>query len=203
MLVLSLISTVFADDRGKGATEKNEQPIVTRWKDPLGRPRPRHEPLYIEESLLLNLIEWKPAEGIKPSDLTEGRICIVVHEDVYGPISSNLTQYKVDLVSVGFSVLVYEYSSGSAEDLRSYLAGLYDQAESLVGVVLIGDIPYIIFEMMQEWEEGGDPPEYEDFPCDIFYMDLNGNWSDVLDEGDVQPGNGKYDTREGDTDLGL
>ena len=198
VLVLSLISTMFADEQGKAIARKNEEPVVTRWMDPLGRPRPRHEPLLIQEPLKLEQMKLKHAAGVTADASTTGRICIVVHKDIYSSIASNLNQYQTDLISAGFSVLVYQYSAGSAESLRAYLAGLYNQSQSLVGVVLIGDIPYIIYEVMQTVNK---KLEYEDFPCDIFYMDLDGTWSDELDDGEVKAGNSKYDTRKGNKDL--
>ena len=200
VVVLSVITTAAADGQCKAAAQKNEEPMVTRWMDPLGRPRPRHEPLFFQEPLQLEQVKLKHPEGFTAQASTTGRICIVVHQDIYSSIASNLSQYQTDLISAGFSVLVYQYSAGSAESLRSYLAGLYNQSQSLVGVVLIGDIPYIIYEMMQFWE-ADQKLEYEDFPCDIFYMDLDGTWSDELDDGQVQAGNGKYDTRKGNMDL--
>ncbi len=202
VVVLSLITTVTvaADGEDKAAARKNGEPVVTRWMDPLGRPRPHHEPLFIQESLQLEQVKLKYPKGFIADASTIGRICIVVHKDIYSSIASNLNQYQTDLISAGFSVLVYQYSAGSAENLRTYLAGLYNQSQSLVGVVLIGDIPYIIYEMMQFWETD-QKLEYEDFPCDIFYMDLDGTWSDELNDGQVQAGNGKYDTRKGNIDL--
>lgn len=131
-----------------------------------------------------------------------GRVCIVVHNSIYGSISAGLAQYQADLALEGYDTTVYIYSSGDATAVKTVLAGLYAEPASLVGAVLIGNIPYIIYEMMQDWDGGGgDPPEYEDFPCDLYYMDFDGTWSDTLSDGEVQPGNGKYDTWTGDPYL--
>lgn len=133
-----------------------------------------------------------------PLEMNLGRICIVVHQNVRTDMATALSQYETDLNAMGFDIVTYVYVSGTPEDLRAHLATLYQQTESLVGAVLIGNIPYIIYEMMQDWGSG---QEYEDFPCDIFYMDLDGSWSDTLASGLVQPNNGKFDTRGGDLDL--
>jgi len=135
---------------------------------------------------------------MQPPEVSEGRVCIVIHQDVYGDVASSIAQYASDLGVMGYEVVTYLYSSGSAEALRVYLAQLYQEQVSLAGAVFIGDIPYIVYEMMQDWGYG---EEYEDFPCDIFYMDLDGSWSDTLEYGQVHAGNGKYDTRGGDLAL--
>jgi len=126
-------------------------------------------------------------------------VVLVVHSNVYAAISTKLDRFRTDLQLFGYAVEVYQFSSGTPEDLRTYLAGLYAAPAGLAGAILIGDIPYVIFEMMQDWDgAGGSPPEYEDFPCDLFYMDLDGTWQDVLEDGSVHAGNAKYDTRSGD-----
>jgi hypothetical protein len=128
-----------------------------------------------------------------------GRVVLVVSSTVYSAISTKVERFRTDLQFFGYTADTYQFVSGTPEDLRACLAGLYSEPASLVGAILIGEIPYIIYEMMQDWDGvGGDPPEYDDFPCDLFYMDLNGTWQDVLEDGSVHAGNGKYDTRSGD-----
>jgi len=175
-----------------------EAPQVTRWIHPEGIPKPTHEPLRIIEPFNITFVQQHKSSGYIPVPALEGRICLIVHSSVYSPISTSLTQYQHDLAVMGFSTIVYEYSSGTPEDLRAFLYTLYNEQESLVGAVLIGNIPHIIYELNQDWGYGW---EYEDFPCDIFYMDLDGQWSDILNDPPVQPSNDKYDTRSGD--LGL
>jgi len=193
LLLLSSLAypfqTVFAD---------NDVPVVTRWMSPKNIFKTLHEPLLDFQSLKLEVLPSDILPVPVPPDINLGRICIVVNQNVYANIATALSLYETDLNAMGFDTITYLYVSGTPEDLRTYLTTLYEQAESLVGAVLIGNIPHIICEMMQDW---GDGSEYEDFPCDIFYMDLNGIWSDTLSSGSVQPNNGKYDTRSGD--LGL
>lgn len=177
----------FADDR---------EPKVTRWMHPEQAPKPLHTPPVTTESLILKALTPRQVTMVPPTG--QGRICVIIHEDINPLIDPALSRYRSDLIRSGYEVIIYEYASGSAEALRSYLAGLYAEPDSLIAAILIGEIPYIIYELNQDW---GDGPGYEDFPCDLFYMDLDGVWSDVLDSGSVQPGNGKYDTRSGNLDL--
>ncbi|MFH1825054.1 MAG: hypothetical protein ABH873_07520 [Candidatus Firestonebacteria bacterium] len=67
--------------------------------------------------------------------------------------------------------------------MRNYLKNAYEN-DNMVGCIVVGDFPVAWFEI------DGQPspwPAHEEFPCDIFFMDMNGTWTDV----DI---NGKYDT---------
>jgi len=180
-----------------GASADVGIPKVTRWIESSGAVRPSHVSAAIDEPLLIKGVAGSYKRSADSSG-NKKRVCLVVHEDVYDAISSELSIFRSDIRDQGYDVLTKVYVSGSPEDLRGYLAGLYQGAASLDGAVLIGNIPYIIYELMQNW---GDADEYEDFPCDIFYMDLDGIWGDNLDEGLVRPDNGKYDSHTGDTSL--
>jgi len=171
--------------------------MPSRWMSADGLPKPIHTAPAYPEALLLEGPAQIPAAP-RTAAGENGRIAIIVHDSLYSTLSQSITEFTWDLAAKGYSTVVYRYVSGSAESLRTYLAGLYGEPAGLKGAVLIGEIPYIIYEMMQEWSG---PPEYDDFPCDIFYMDLNGVWSDSLSDDQVQPGNGKYDTRSGDLAL--
>ncbi len=177
---------------------EGDTPVVTHWMSPEEIPKTLHEPLQKFQPLNLQALIPDALRSAVPLDMNLGRICIVVNQNIYANITAALSQYEADLNAMGFDTVTYVYVSGTPEDLRAHLTTLYLQTESLAGAVLIGNIPYIIYEMMQNWGNGD---EYEDFPCDIFYMDIDGSWSDTLFSGSVQPNNGKYDTRGGDLDL--
>ena len=177
---------------------ENGAPLVTRWMSPEKTAKTVHEPLRDVRQFNMPVLIPEALSSPTPPDMDLGRICIVIHQNVYLEITAMLTQYQADLHAMGFDTVTYVYVSGTPEDLRGHLTLLYQQSESLVGAVLIGDIPYIVYEMMQDWGNGD---EYEDFPCDIFYMDLDGIWSDSLSSGSVLPDNGKYDSRSGNLDL--
>jgi len=126
-----------------------------------------------------------------------GRIALIVETGIYDAISVSVSTYSTDLSEMGFSSILITVS-GSAEYLRNTLVTLYNEPESLAGAVLIGELPYIIYEMNEDWGGG---PAYTDFPCDLYFMDLNGVWEDALADPPVYPDNGKLDTWSGDKDL--
>jgi hypothetical protein len=118
------------------------------------------------------------------------RIAIIVEDSIYLDVAVSLGTYQADLATKGYSSVISLVGGGTPTDLRNYLIGLYNEPDSLVGTLLVGSVPYIIYEMMQDWGGG---PEYEDFPCDLFFMDMDGTWVDDGAGGTVGAGNGKYD----------
>ncbi|OGV45718.1 MAG: hypothetical protein A2X46_09440 [Lentisphaerae bacterium GWF2_57_35] len=176
------------------AAKERPLPVVTRWMDPLGGPKPSHEAPACTGSLAGRLITDAKLMGASSGS---NRVCLVVHSNVLVAISNKLESYRQALCLDGWTPVVYRYDSGSAESLRSYLAGLYAASNSLAGAVLIGAIPYALYEMMDDFGYGDDG--YEDFPCDLFYMDLDGSWHDL--DNELPYAEGKYDARSGNLDL--
>lgn len=193
--VLAVAAGAVRADPPRGA--RRDPPKVTRWKDELGRPEPRPASVPDPGYGALKLTpEPSARRGLRAPPAGSNRVCIVVHTNIYGGIRAGLESYKAALTRDGFTPAVYIYTSGTAEALRSYLAGLYGEAASLVGVVLIGQIPYTIFENSYNF---GDGETYESFPCDLFYMDLDGTWQDLTNG--VGSFTSYYDTHTGDTNL--
>lgn len=163
-----------------------QAPLPTRWMAPAGIERLPHEVWQSTGSF--KVIEVSSlASGTKTD---EERIAIIVEDAVYPYVATSLATYQSDLLTKGYSSVVSTVSGGTPEDLRDYLIGLYTDPDSLIGAVLVGDVPYIIYELMQDWGYG---PEYEDFPCDLFFMDMDGAWLDDGAGGTVGAGNGRYD----------
>ena len=127
-----------------------QAPAVTRWMDPQGRPRPRHEAKRDETPLRL-VRQRADARGPLPrKGDSAGRICLVVHAGVLGGIRAGLNQFAADLEAEGHEVLLEEYSGGSAEELRGHFAALHAEPESLEGAILVGDVPHVVYEMNQD-----------------------------------------------------
>jgi hypothetical protein len=150
---------------------------VTRWMDGEGR-RP------------ISYQEWKANVGrpgsfeidhmgvmspAKGSD-DEGLFCVVVASDIFNGIQTSLDQYVLDVAADGFTVSVHSIAGGQPENLRTFLQGKY--AEGMVGAVLIGDLPVPWYE-----SDCWDPVEHEEFPCDLYYMDMDGVWEDFDADG--------------------
>jgi len=109
---------------------------------------------------------------------------VLVNSSIYSEIESSLTQYVTDLQNEGYSVEIHTISGGTPEEIRSFLASAVPNG--LVGVFFVGDIPEVQFEM-----DVPDPWGYEKFSIDLFFMDLDGTWTD-------SDGDNLYDVHDGD-----
>lgn len=107
------------------------------------------------------------------------KVMVFVADYVLSDLSDQLNQLQADLISEGWTVTVQSGAGMSAEDLR----GLFQSTQNLDGVLLIGFLPCAWYEE-DYWAE-------EEFPCELFLMDLDGIWGDA-------DGDGIYDSHTGD-----
>ncbi len=118
------------------------------------------------------------AERVLDSRLQGEKILLIVNSSLWPSISSAIDRYWLDLQAAGYDVELHTTSGGTPAQLRTYLQG---QMTNLAGAVLVGDLPVPWFEIDYDFD-GSDPDtldnEYADFPCDLFYMDLDGTWLD-------------------------
>ncbi|MFX0176277.1 MAG: hypothetical protein ACFE85_08615, partial [Candidatus Hodarchaeota archaeon] len=111
----------------------------------------------------------------KPTDSTSQstHINIYVNSSIYFNITSEITQYQQDIIDQGFTVNTYNWSNQNATILKNHLINQSQQALGLFGAVLVGSLPYANFKNGSEI-----------FPCDLYLMDLDGQWID-LDPSDT------------------
>jgi hypothetical protein len=108
-----------------------------------------------------------------PVHYPKGKMLIIVNFDLYPAISASVSQYVRDLAYEGFYADVYKYRGGSAVELRNFIIGKMPVA----GALMIGNLPVAWFEMTDDFHGAAE------FPCDLYYMDLNGTWSDPDADG--------------------
>ena len=109
------------------------------------------------------------------------KILIIVKENVYSAIPLYVLRYAHDIHNAyGCSVVIESVNDETAQQIRALIQ---TYSTGLNGAVLIGDIahtyfyhPDYIFEHDTLWT-------HETFPCDLFYMDLNGSWT--LKSGEI------------------
>jgi len=112
-------------------------------------------------------------------------VCILVNSTIYPDIKPSLDQYVVDVENSGFEVKIMETDQlldRTPEGVRSYLQG--NIRYNLAGCLLVGNVPGAWFEIESAKE----------FPIDLYYMDLDGVWTDSDNDtiydghsGDVVP----------------
>ena len=125
-----------------------------------------------------------------------GRTCpplvdLYIEETLYlfPMVGETISQYLYDKTITGdYRIDVYSVSSISAADFRAQLRGSH--INGTTGAVLVGDLPEMIFEMDDSFGS------YASFPCDLYFMDVDGEWADNDSNGKMdyqvnrpQPGN--------------
>ncbi|MCK4332384.1 MAG: hypothetical protein KAV40_02265 [Thermoplasmatales archaeon] len=106
-----------------------------------------------------------PGDGIDPPEHLENSISILVDAGLHLKITVALNQYIDDLEAEGHPVFLQTVLGGTPEEIKERITQRYNSGST--GIVLVGDIT-------AAWAEVSGSV----FPCDLFYMDLDGNWED-------------------------
>lgn len=117
-------------------------------------------------------------------------ICVLVHSSISNQTSAEIDRYVNDLWTEGLDAHVVVWDRGDdCLAVRTLLQNEY--YKGMIGVLLVGDIPiaWYEFDYPSPWAPNW-PPEHVEFPMDLFYMDLDGNWVDSDNDG-------KYDLHSG------
>lgn len=110
------------------------------------------------------------------------QIGLIINRNLSDSISSSISTLIDDIENIeGKTVWVNDTqftSSSSADELRTALKSRFDNF-GLEGVIFIGDLPIAQYEIEDDYYTYG----YADFPIDLYYMDLDGNWLDTATSG--------------------
>jgi hypothetical protein len=99
-----------------------------------------------------------------------GGLALLVDSALHAQIQPALDGYLADLAAEGYAVCMATVSGGTPVQIKDWVRQRYASGDE--GVVFIGDIT-------AAWAEiSGDS-----FPCDLFYMDLDGYWADLDQNG--------------------
>jgi len=121
---------------------------------------------------MMAMEETPPPAEIDPAD-----ILLIVEESILTSISDQLAVYSDDILAEGGSVEIRPFSTDdTVENLKSMIIL---RRETIDGAFLVGDLPTAWYEQSAFGKE-------EEFPIDLFLMDLDAVWSD-------ENGNGIYD----------
>jgi len=121
---------------------------------------------------------------------------IVVNDELYEEIEGSIQTYQADLNEDGYNTFVLEWDGTSHFDLKIEII-IYNQLENVTNVALVGDLPTAWFELFEDWNNNGvqdDDEAWVEFPCDLYFTDLDGSWEDTdsngiydIHESEVQP----------------
>ena len=98
-------------------------------------------------------------------------VLILVAEGVNDQLSSQISQLSSDLQAEGWNTSIQVMSGGTASSIRTLLQSEPD----LDGAILIGFLPCAWYEE-DYWA-------VEEFPCELYLMDLDGVWGDADADG--------------------
>ncbi len=104
-----------------------------------------------------------------------GKVLVIIDNAIFAAVSQSINQYVLDLGREGYWATIHTVSGGGPKNIRNYI-----KQHSRVGVLLVGAIPAPWFEMKNDFHNHS-----TSFPCDLYYMDTNANWTDP-------DGNGKF-----------
>lgn len=99
------------------------------------------------------------------------KVLIVVADYLADPLSYQLSRFASDVSADGWTVEVTVMEGGTAEDLKTLLQGV----SGLDGAILVGFLPCAWYEE-DYWA-------VEEFPCELYLMDLDGTWQDIDSDG--------------------
>lgn len=132
---------------------------------------------------------------------SRGKILIFVDAATAAALSPELTRLHNDLLGDGWWPVEYlTDSTSTVQSVKSQITTAYNAEPTLVkSVLLLGDVP-IPYSGNSAWD-GHSPDHTGAWPCDAYYADVNGIWTDVSinntvpnrDANDNIPGDGKFD----------
>lgn len=115
-------------------------------------------------------------------------VMMVVDKLTYDNVRSYIERYATDINNVTQKkITLYTVQNASHIDIKNLLV---QNSPNLWGAVFIGDIPTARYEGFQ-FNTG----VYASWPCDLYYMDLNGDWIDT-------DNNNIFDIHDGNVVLG-
>jgi len=92
-------------------------------------------------------------------------LSVLVDATLYPGIAGALDQFRDDLRGERVYAQIQTVSGGTPEEIKAWVIEQYNQGS--IGILFVGDITAAFAEVSEAV-----------FPCDLFYMDVDGNWED-------------------------
>lgn len=109
------------------------------------------------------------------------RILVLANKTLYANVTAKekIDRYIQDIRAAhGCTVILETLQGGTPPEIKEIIKGHY-KSGGLDGVVQIGKLP-------EAWYESDNDPttgKYDKFTCDLYYMDLDGSWTDANKNG--------------------
>ncbi|MFX0104789.1 MAG: C25 family cysteine peptidase, partial [Candidatus Hodarchaeota archaeon] len=105
-----------------------------------------------------------------PASTQSTHVHIYVNSTIFSSLSSEIEQYKQDVIAQGYTVEVINWSISNVTALRNDLINATTQPLGLAGAVLIGDLPSAMMQYLWYF--------WRTYPIDLYLTDLDGEWVD-------------------------
>ena len=112
----------------------------------------------------------------------KGTLLVLVDAAVYSAVAAGVNQYVLDVGREGYWATIHTIQGGTPANVRAYI-----KSRNPVGALLVGAIAAPWYDIV---DSAG---HHDQFPCDLYYMDTDGTWTDP-------DGNGKFDDHTGNVD---
>jgi hypothetical protein len=106
---------------------------------------------------------------------TDIKIDIIVNVNLYPQIEDILDTFLLDLQLDGYAINLYTSQETQTPTALRQLIRNDWLSQDIAGVIFIGDLAVPWYEMYEPESWGGG---YAMFPCDLYFMDLDGTWGD-------------------------
>jgi hypothetical protein len=117
--------------------------------------------------------DLKHLQNYSALQFPKGKMLVLVNYDLYPAIKTSIDQYIQDVAYEGYFATAYRVNNGMPAELRNFIKGKLPMA----GVLMVGNLPTAWFEMADDFSGAAE------FPCDLYFMDLNGTWNDPDNDG--------------------
>ena len=112
-------------------------------------------------------------------DTTKQEFLIIAEHCICDTLINELRTYSEDVHAIyGYGVYLVSVENTTAFELRELIKSYKNSNNKLCGVLFVGDVGEAWYETAHD--HGGD---YDRWPCDLYFMDLDGTWTDSDNDG--------------------
>ncbi len=166
--------------------------------DPTGRPLPtkaEYLSRFPEYPLQIYGIERFSNTPRHPRRDETGTILLLINQQLYGRLQEEFELFTNDLLFDGYDVVRLSIEGGTPAELKTLI--IEEGSDSLVGIILCGELALAWFEQYHYFRNEHEPDNLRlnEYPIDLYFMDLDGEWQDTSSNGiyDIHTGNWEPD----------
>ncbi len=134
---------------------------------------------YVRRTTNINAHGYAHVAVEAPLTDSRGKVILFVDADIMTPLSAELERLRDDLAGDGWQIVEHiADTSATIESIKNQIVADYNAAPTNVkSVLFLGKIP-VPYSGNSAWD-GHTPDHTGAWPCDAFYADLNGTWTDA------------------------